>query len=344
MEIREKKEGKAVNILFCSVGRRCELLKDFRKTMGDKIKIVVTDNSPVAPALEFADRAYLVPLISDPSYISIILDICRKEKIQAVTTLIDPEIMLLAKHRKEFEAIGVTVLAPYEETAKLCFNKYDMYRFLVSKNIPTIKTYGTYEEFLQDYENNKISFPVFVKPRTGSGSVGARKIDTPELLRQVTEQDESLIIQELMTGKDLDADVYVDTISHKPVAIFSKKKLSTTIGGANKTISFKDDNLFAFVEKVMSVMQFNGPLDMDFFYQDGQYYLSEINPRFGGAYLHAYGAGVDFVKLIYENVEGRENPVNIGQYEEDVVMMMYDSVVIKKKSELDADIIPAYES
>ena len=344
MEIREKKEGKAVNILFCSVGRRCELLKDFRKTMGDKIKIVVTDNSPVAPALEFADRAYLVPLISDPSYISIILDICRKEKIQAVTTLIDPEIMLLAKHRKKFEAIGVTVLAPYEETAKLCFNKYDMYRFLVSKNIPTIKTYGTYEEFLQDYESNKISFPVFVKPRTGSGSVGARKIDTPELLRQVTEQDESLIIQELMTGKDLDADVYVDTISHKPVAIFSKKKLSTTIGGANKTISFKDDNLFAFVEKVMSVMQFNGPLDMDFFYQDGQYYLSEINPRFGGAYLHAYGAGVDFVKLIYENVEGRENPVNIGQYEEDVVMMMYDSVVIKKKSELDADIIPAYES
>ena len=81
--------------------------------------------------------------------------------------------------------------------------------------------------------------------------------------------------------------------------------------------------------------------DMDFFYQNGQYYLSEINPRFGGAYLHAYGAGVDFVKLIRENVEGRENPENIGNYEEDVIMMMYDSVVIKKKSELDANLITA---
>lgn len=91
----------------------------------------------------------------------------------------------------------------------------------------------------------------------------------------------------------------------------------------------------------MSVLRFNGPLDMDFFYQNGQYYLSEINPRFGGAYLHAYGAGVDFVKLIRENVEGRENPENIGNYEEDVVMMMYDSVVIKKKSELDANLITA---
>ena len=84
---RTERKGKAVNILFCSVGRRCELLKDFRTTMGDGLKIVVTDNSPVAPAMAFADKAYLVPLITDPSYISIILDICKKEDIQAVTTL-----------------------------------------------------------------------------------------------------------------------------------------------------------------------------------------------------------------------------------------------------------------
>lgn len=324
-----------MNILFCSVGRRCELLKDFRTTLGNQGKIVVTDNSPVAPAMAFADKAYLVPLISDPSYISIILDICKKEEIQAITTLIDPEIMLLAKHRAEFEELGVTVLAPYEETAKLCFNKYDMYRFLIEKEINTVKTYGTYDEFVGAYKTGEIDFPVFVKPRTGSGSVGARKIDTLELLEQVTQQDPSLIIQELMTGNDLDADVYVDTISHKSVAIFSKRKLSTTIGGANKTISFKDRELFAFVEKIINVMQFNGPIDMDFFYQNGQYYLSEINPRFGGAYLHAYGAGVDFVKLIKENIEGKENPANIGDYEENIVMMMYDSVVIRKMSELE---------
>ena len=53
-------------ILFCSVGRRCELLKDFRKSMGDELKIVVTDHSEVAPAMAFADKAYKVPLIHDP--------------------------------------------------------------------------------------------------------------------------------------------------------------------------------------------------------------------------------------------------------------------------------------
>lgn len=327
-----------MNILFCSVGRRCELLKDFRKTLGEELKIVVTDNSQVAPAMAFADRAYLVPLINDPSYIPMVLEICKKEEIHAVTTLIDPEIMLLAEHREEFEALGVTVLAPYEETARLCFDKYEMYRFLVEKGIDTVKTYGSYDAFMEAYGKGEIAFPVFVKPRTGSGSVGARKIETPELLKQVTDQDKSLIIQELMRGTDLDADVYVDTISHQPVAMFSKRKLSTTIGGANKTISFKDEALFAFIKKVLSLMRFNGPLDMDFFYQNGKYYLSEINPRFGGAYLHAYGAGVDFIKLIRENIAGRENPEHIGDYEEDVVMMMYDSVVIRKKSEIEASI------
>lgn len=327
-------KGFLMNILFCSVGRRCELLKDFKKTLGESVKIVVTDNSEVAPAFAFADKRYTVPLISDPSYIPLILDICKKESIQAVTTLIDPEIMLLAKHRAEFEKLGVEVLTPYTETAELCFDKFEMYKYLTQNKIRTVKTYGTFEDFEHAYKKGEIDFPVFVKPRTGSGSVGARKIETLELLKDVTKQDKSLIIQELMTGKDLDADVYVDTVSHEPVAIFSKKKLSTTIGGANKTISFKDEALFDFIKSVLVNFQFNGPLDMDFFYQDGQYYLSEINPRFGGAYLHAYGAGVDFPQMIKNNIEKKTNRSQIGNYEEDIVMMMYDSVVIQKMKDI----------
>lgn len=329
-----------MNILFCSVGRRCELLKDFRKTLGDKVRLIVTDNSPYAPALEFADVSYQVPLINDPAYIPMILEICKKEQIDAITTLIDPEIAILAQHREEFEALGITVLAPYKETAALCFDKYEMAKYLNEKGIATVQTFGTFADFKAAYEAGKISLPVFVKPRTGSGSVGARRVDTYEMLEEVTTADSSLIIQELMTGTDMDADIYVDTISHEPVAIFSKKKISTTIGGANKTISFKDEQLFEFVKNALKVFQFNGPLDMDLFYQDGQYYLSEINPRFGGAYLHAYGAGVDFPSFIYHNVkEKASNEACIGNYEEDVVMMMYDSVVIKKLDDIQSNMV-----
>lgn len=326
-----------MNYLMCSVGRRGELMKDFRASMEEGSRIIATDNSPYAPALYFADKQYIVPRIDDPIYIDTILDICRKEQINAVTTFIDPEIMLLAENRERFAEIGVEVLAPYTETAKLCFDKYEMYKYLREKGIRTAMTWGTFEEVKAALDASEVSLPVFVKPRTGSGSVGARKVLDIETLHAAFEQDPSLIAQELMTGEgcfDLDADVYVDTISHKPVAIFSKRKISTTIGGANKTISFKDQKLFDFAQEALGKFKFNGPIDADFFYKNGEYYLSEVNPRFGGAYLHAYGAGVDFIKLIDRNLRGLENEVQIGNYEEGVVMMMYDSVVIKKNGEL----------
>ena len=116
--------------------------------------------------------------------------------------------------------------------------------------------------------------------------------------------------------------------------MFTKNKIETRIGGANKTISFKDDRLFDFIKDICKVLEFNGPVDMDFWYRDGKYYLSEVNPRFGGAYLHAHGAGVNFIPLIVNNINGIENSEVIGDYKEDVLMMMYDDVVIIDKKDL----------
>ena len=320
-----------MNILFCSVGRRCELLKDFRKTMGNKGKIVATDISLTAPAIYMADKYYIVPKIEDEKYISEILQICENEQIQAVTTLIDPEIMVLAEHREEFENIGVEVLVPYKETAKICFDKFEMFKYLKEKEIKTVLTYGDLKTFEEGMKKGKIKFPVFVKPRTGSGSVGARKIEGITSLKEAMNEDPSLIIQEFMGGAlDIDVDIYVDTISNQAVSLFSKKKLETKIGGASKTVSFKDERLNDFVKKALKVFKFNGPIDMDLWYRGGEYYLSEVNPRFGGGYLHAYGAGIDFVRLIQNNINGIENSPCFGNYENDIVMMMYDSVVIEK--------------
>lgn len=323
-----------MNIMFCSVGRRGELIKNFKQSMGEKVTIVATDSSAYAPALYLADKRYIVPKINEEKYIPYIIEICKREHINAITTFIDPEIEILAKHRKQFEELGVVVLAPYEETAGYCFDKFKMFCYLKEHGINTVPTYDTYETFEDAYEQGEIEFPVFVKPRTGSGSVGARSVNDMEELKILLESEKELIVQKFMEGEDLDADVYVDTISHKPVSIFTKKKIETKIGGASKAVSFKDTSLFEFIKRIIPIFKFNGPIDMDFFCVDGTYYLSEINPRFGGAYLHAYGCGVDFIKLIDNNVNGVENKASIGDYEDGTVMMMYDSVVIRKVNEL----------
>ena len=321
-----------MNYLVCSAGRRCELLKDFRHSLPQGSRIIATDCSPHAPALYFADRSYLVPRIDDPHYIDTLLGICKEEKIRALITLIDPEIELLAAHREKFVKAGVEAFVPDLKDARLCFDKYQMYLYLREKGIPTGSTWDSYERYMED----QAAFPVFVKPRTGSGSVGARRVDTAERLFAAMTEDPSLIVQELMIGLDIDADVYVDTVSHRTVAAFTKKKLETRIGGASKTVAFKDERLFSLIEKVVSVFQFRGAIDMDFFQRDGAYYLSEINPRFGGAYLHAYGAGVDFVQMMENNLRCEANQPAFGAYGEGSVMMMYDSAVICSGEEIAA--------
>ena len=121
------------NILFCSVGRRATLLKDFRLSMNSCGKIVAVDLSPVAPALFYADEAYLVPRIDAPDYYDKVLEICEKSDIKAITTLIDPEIELLARHREDLLAKGILPLCPADWTARLCFDKYEMFKYLHEK-------------------------------------------------------------------------------------------------------------------------------------------------------------------------------------------------------------------
>lgn len=164
------------NILFTNAGRRATLLKDFQKSLGKSAKIIATDNWCVAPALFVADKYYLSPKIQDPNYITFLLEICKKEKVNAVTSLIDPEIMLLAKNRQIFIENGILPLVPDKETAEICFDKYKMYEYLTQKGIKTVQSYKSMEQFEKALQHGDLHFPVFIKPRTGSGSVGPQNL------------------------------------------------------------------------------------------------------------------------------------------------------------------------
>ncbi|NMA67546.1 MAG: ATP-grasp domain-containing protein, partial [Clostridiaceae bacterium] len=231
------------------------------------------------------------------------------------------------------------VFVPDFETAKLFFDKYKMYQFLVENNIDTPLTFDNISNFKLAQEAGKVNFPVFVKPRTGSGSVGAIKVKEENELNLLFNNDPTLIIQEFMDCDDIDVDVYVDIFSHEAISAFAKNKIETKIGGANKTISFIDNYLFELIQSIVRLFTFRGTIDIDFFYRNGKYYLSEINPRFGGGYIHAYGAGVDFIKLIQNNLQGLSNKPSFGNYPENHVMMMYDSAIFQQDDKLfDLDI------
>ena len=73
-----------MNILLLSVGTRNLIVRYFKRVVGEEGRVVAADMQRIAPAIYEADSRYIVPRISDERYIDIVLDICRKEKIDGV--------------------------------------------------------------------------------------------------------------------------------------------------------------------------------------------------------------------------------------------------------------------
>lgn len=322
-----------INILILSAGTRNKVVRYFKKTLAGQGKVVATDCQNIAPAIYDADKCYIVPRITSPDYIDIIAGICQKEHINGILSLIDPELELLAENREKFEKIGVTCIVSPLEAVKMAFDKMKMFRFCESNGIDSVKSYDDIDRFKADLAKGKIAFPVFVKPICGSCSINIQRVEDMAMLEELWRRYDNLMIQEFMTGQEIGADVYIDPLSGEVIEIFTKKKLLMRAGETDKSVSFKDAKLFDFIENFVTKAGYKWNIDIDIFEKDGKYFVSEVNPRFGGGYPHAYECGCDFMQLIKNNLEGKENKPNIGSYD-DVYMMKYLDVMIKRGEEL----------
>ena len=323
------------NILILAAGTRNKIVQYFKKAFEGEGTIVATDASVYGPAIYEADKHYIVPPISAPGYIDLILDICRKEKIDGVLSLIDPELSLLALNEERFREAGVTIIGSSYELCEMSLDKMQMYKWLCDHGYKCARSWMDKEEFYKELEAGTIRFPVFLKPYRGSASISISQAYDKETVDLVLSHDEAIMIQEFLNGQEIGADVYIDMISGEVVSIFTKRKLKMRAGETDKAVSFKDPALFELIERFVQEAGYRGQIDIDIFDIDGEYYISEVNPRFGGGYPHAYESGADHMSLILNNLHGQSNPKRIGDYREGTVMMKYNEVMILE-GEIDA--------
>lgn len=321
-----------MNILILSAGTRDKVVQYFKREVGENGKVVATDCSNLAPAVYEADSFYLVPRISDPTYLDKVLDICQKEKIDGVFSLIDPELSLLAKERERFLAVGTTPVISEYDLVETCFNKYRMYELFKEMGIPTAKCCLSMEEFKNAQKAGEMDYPVFVKPVCGSASMHINKVSSDEELEGLFHMYEDLMIQEFMDGTEYGADVYIDMLSGKVTSLFVKEKIKMRAGETDKSVSVKEESLFESIVSFAEKAGFRGMIDIDIFKIGDTYYFSEVNPRFGGGYPHAYECGVNMPRQVLNNLAGKENPVEVGAYKEGICMMKYNEVMIRDMS------------
>lgn len=293
--------------------------------------VIAKDCSELVPAIYDADKYFIVPKIDDEGYLDIILSICKENNIKAVLSLIDPELSLLAENKEKFLEIGTTPIISDYDIVEMCFDKYRFYEFLIQNGFKTVKSYIDREAFYRDVEAGYMNYPVFVKPIKGSASININKVSNKEEIELLFSRFDNLMIQEFMDGVEYGADVYIDMISNEPVVIFTKEKIKMRAGETDKSVSMKDEKLFKIIKNLVNKTGLKGIIDIDIFKIDGEYYISEVNPRFGGGYPHAYECGVNVPRMIINNLDGKVNDNVIGQYDQDVYMMKFNEVNVIRK-------------
>ena len=314
-----------MNILFTSVGRRSYLVKYFKKALGNKGKIYVANSTALSPAFQVADDSIVTPSIYNQDYIPFLLDYCSKMHITAIISLFDIDLPVLAKHKEEFARNGINVLVSDYEFIQICNDKWETFRFLRDNGFPAPQTYLELKESLRAIDQNKLRYPVIVKPRWGMGSIGVYQADNADELKVFYEKtkstimksylkyeselkiEESVIIQEKIEGQEYGLDVFND-LEGKYKNTCVKKKIAMRSGETDCALTVDKPDLKQLGERIAGLSHHIGNLDIDVFETDTGYHVLDMNARFGGGYPFSHIAGVDMPQAIVNWLGGKEVP------------------------------------
>lgn len=311
-----------MNILFTCAGRRTYLLKYFREQLAGQGKIIGADMQLTAPALSAADIRVQVPAVYNPNYLDVLRQICIDHHVDVLISLNDLELPILSENKKSFEEIGVNVLVSKPEVIDICFDKVRTSEYMESIGLVTPKTYSNLDDALAGLHAGKINFPLVIKPRWGSASIGIEFVDNEEdlkivyalikrkiikgILGEVSSHDDNyILIQERIIGKEYGLDI-INDLTGKNVAVAVKQKLSMRAGETDKATTVDNPELRRIGEIIGSNLGHIGNLDCDVLEMDGKYYVLELNPRFGGGFPFSYEAGVNLPKAIINWVQGKQ--------------------------------------
>jgi carbamoyl-phosphate synthase large subunit len=308
-------------VLVTAASRRVPLVLGFRRALealGEQGSVVVTDVNPLSPAVHVADRAYLVPMSSDPAYLDEIDAICESESITLLVPTIDDELNLFAAARDRFARRGVTVVISAPETTATCNDKLRTCEWLRAHGVAAAETW------LPGTVPASPSFPLFVKPRTGRGSIGAFAARTPKELEFFTGYVQDAVVQEYLEGPEFTIDVLCD-FEGRPLSIVPRERVVIRSGVMDRGRTSKARPLIDLGLACARVLPFAGPVNLQCRVVGGVPTIFEINPRFSGGIPLTIAAGADFPRMLLELATGRTVAPAIGAFVADLWMTSYES-------------------
>ena len=235
-------------------------------------------------------------------------------KYDVVVPCVDFSASILSRNKEEFS-----------QYAKVVSNDWDVYQIAADKektmavcmenNIPAPLTLLDVTA-LSDVEASHIKFPIIIKPKTGYGAIGFKKLNNMEELRCVFANKEDTmhhyVFQEYIpqTKLQYECAMFVDNNNEvKTGVVFSKNRWFPVEGGSSTlNITVERPDIVESCKQLLQKINWRGAADIDLIDdpRDGKAKIMEINPRVSGSVKIVFEAGVDQAKQMLELVNSDE--------------------------------------
>ena len=279
-------------MLFTGAGRRVELLRAFtaaRTALGLEGGVVATDLDPLAPALYAADAYELVPPSAAAGYVRTLVDICRAHEVDLVFPLIDNDIPVLAEAAHLFADVGARVATMSLDSARIVGDKWATARLLSEAGIEGPQTWLPAGLPPRD----SLVFPLYIKPRYGSGSKHTARLDTLDELDVFVRQVPEPVIQEFLEGPEITCDLAY-SLDGEFLGMCQRQRIEVRSGEVQKGFTVWDPRIARSCLAIGAALAARGPITIQCLFRDGRPHFTEINGRFGGGLPLAIAAGCDF--------------------------------------------------
>jgi carbamoyl-phosphate synthase large subunit len=301
-------------VLFTCAGQRVDIVSAFGRAGATTI---ATDINPLAPALYHADHHALVPRIEDPDYLPQLRALIEEHDVRLVVPLTDLDQLLLARERDE---LGVRVLLPSADVVEQMGDKYLAHETFERLGIPSPAS--TLPESLP----GDLEYPVLVKARNGFGSRHIyRAHDREELDFHLARTPVASFVQAHCRGVEFSIDAFND-FDGRCLNAIPRTMIESKGGESIKGMTIKDPDLIDHGRRVAEALPLWGPANIQCFREeDGTLLVTDVNPRFGGAFPLPLAAGSRYPELAIALANGERPEPRVGDFREGVVMTRFFS-------------------
>jgi len=330
---------KKINILVSSAGSTpaISVIKALRKQKELDINIIAADMGKYSAGFQLADEHCIVPASNDSSFIPKIKEICKDKKILVVIPIIDEELAVFAAEKKVFnDELDIKILVNDLEVVKRANNKKETAKFCDENEIIHPKTSGAFS--IEDMEGLDLGFPLIIKPLFGRGSVGIHIVNSEEEFKNLPDDcKKDTISQEFIQGTEYTVDILASPEGEILQAI-PRERIVVKAGQVFKGRTVKNEKLMDLAKEVAKKFGINGPCNVQFIEKDNEFYLIEVNPKFGAGLPLAVEAGVNIPLFLIQMYLGLKAPQDLTpkeiDFEHGCYMMRYwEEVYLPSKKE-----------